>query len=191
MPENTLSRKARINSDALDAEEYDRWYCTAYVSSISHQLEEAISGAVVRPIWQVAASEGIVIGKIQLLLAVVTIAALIAAAMGIASLMSSSIIERAKEIGLMKALGAYQWQIVLLFYCEAILSALIGGAFGCIAGWGLAKFIGTTLFGAPLSFAWIVIPCVLALSVLIALIGTWFPAHRIAKLYPVEVLYGR
>ncbi|MFC2553420.1 MAG: ABC transporter permease, partial [Rodentibacter sp.] len=60
-----------------------------------------------------------------------------------------------------------------------------------IAGWGLAKFIGTTLFGAPLSFAWIVIPCVLALSVLIALIGTWFPAHRITKLYPVEVLYGR
>ncbi|QPB42711.1 ABC transporter permease [Rodentibacter haemolyticus] len=191
VPENSLSRKARANTDALDAEEYDRWYCTAYVSSISHQLEEAISGAIVRPIWQVAASEGVVIGKIQLLLAVVTIAALVAAAMGIASLMSSSIIERAKEIGLMKALGAYQWQIVLLFYCEAILSALIGGSLGCIAGWGLAKFIGSALFGAPLDFAWIVIPCVLVLSVLIALIGTWFPAHRIAKLYPIEVLYGR
>ncbi|BFU59951.1 MULTISPECIES: ABC transporter permease [Rodentibacter] len=191
VPENSLSRKARANTDALDAEEYDRWYCTAYVSSISHQLEEAVSGAIVRPIWQVAASEGVVIGKIQLLLAVVTIAALVAAAMGIASLMSSSIIERAKEIGLMKALGAYQWQIVLLFYCEAILSALIGGSLGCIAGWGLAKFIGSALFGAPLDFAWIVIPCVLVLSILIALIGTWFPAHRIAKLYPIEVLYGR
>lgn len=191
VPENALSRKARANTDALDAEEYDRWYCTAYVSSISHQLEEAISGAIVRPIWQVAASEGVVIGKIQLLLAVVTVAALIAAAMGIASLMSSSIIERAKEIGLMKALGAYQWQIVLLFYCEAILSALIGGSLGCIAGWGLAKFIGSALFGAPLSFTWIVVPCVLVMSILIALIGTWFPAHRIAKLYPVEVLYGR
>jgi len=42
VPENDLSRKARANTDALDAEEYDRWYCTAYVSSISHQLEEAI-----------------------------------------------------------------------------------------------------------------------------------------------------
>ncbi|OOF66156.1 ABC transporter permease [Rodentibacter sp. Ppn85] len=191
VPENTLSRKARVNTDALDAEEYDRWYCTAYVSSISHQLEEAISGAIVRPIWQVAASEGVVISKIQLLLSVVTLAALIAAAMGIASLMSSNIIERGKEIGLMKALGAYQWQIVLLFYCEAVLSALIGGILGCLAGWGLAKFIGLTLFGVPLSFAWIVIPCVLVLSIFIALIGTWFPAHRIAKLYPVEVLYGR
>ncbi|MFQ1048706.1 ABC transporter permease [Avibacterium paragallinarum] len=191
VPENKLSRKARDNPDALAAEEYDRWYCTAYVSSISHQLEEAISGAVVRPIWQVAASEGVVIEKIQLLLAVVTVAALVAAAMGIASLMTTTIIERSKEIGLMKALGAYQWQIVLLFYCEAILSALIGGALGCVAGWGLAKFIGITLFGSPLDFAWIVVPCVLVLSVIIALIGTWFPAHRIAQLYPVEVLYGR
>lgn len=191
VPENDLSRKARENLDTLDAEEYDRWYCTAYVSSISHQLEEAVSGAVVRPIWQVAASEGVVIEKIQLLLAVVTLAALLAAAMGIASLMSSNIIERSKEIGLMKALGAYPWQINLLFYCEAALSGIIGGVFGCLAGWGLARFIGEALFGQPLSFAWIVVPCVLLLSVLIALIGTWFPAHRIAKLYPIEVLYGR
>lgn len=100
-------------------------------------------------------------------------------------------LERSKEIGLMKALGAYQWQIVLLFYWEAILSALIGGALGCVAGWALAKFIGSALFGVALDFAWIVVPCVLVLSVLIALIGTWFPAHRIARLYPVEVLYGR
>ncbi|QGM80510.1 ABC transporter permease [Otariodibacter oris] len=191
VPENALSRKARANPDALTAEEYDLWYCTAYVSSISLQLEEAISGAVVRPIWQVAASEGAVIEKIQLLLGVVTFAALVAAAMGIASLMTSTIIERSKEIGLMKALGAYQWQIILLFYCEATVSGLFGGLLGCIAGWGLAQFIGTALFGSLLSFAWIVIPCVMVLSVLIAIVGTWIPAHRISQLYPVEVLYGR
>ncbi|MEC5344535.1 ABC transporter permease [Brenneria populi] len=191
VPENDLSRRARENLDALNAEEYDLWYCTAYVSSIAHQLEEAISGSVVRPIWQVAASEGVVIDKIQLLLAVVTFAALVAAAMGIASLMTSAIMERSKEIGLMKALGARQWQIMLLFYLEAALSGLLGGIVGCIAGWGLAKAIGLMLFGVPLSFAWIVIPCVLVISMLIAAIGTWFPARRIAKLYPVEVLYGR
>ncbi|WP_016586339.1 ABC transporter permease, partial [Yersinia pestis] len=130
VPENELSRKARDNLEALNAEEYDLWYCTAYVSSIAHQLEEAISGSVVRPIWQVAASEGVVIEKIQLLLAVVTLAALIAAAMGIASLMTSTIMERAKEIGLMKALGARQWQILMLFYLEAAISGLMGGVAG-------------------------------------------------------------
>lgn len=191
VPENALSRRARENLDALNAEDYDLWYCTAYVSSIAHQLEEAISGAEVRPVWQVAASEGVVIDKIQLLMAVVTLAALAAAAMGIASLMTSTIMERAREIGLMKALGARPWQILLLFYLEAATSGLLGGAVGCLAGWGLAQVIGLMLFGSPLNFAWIVVPCVLVIAVLIALIGTWFPARRIARLYPVEVLYGR
>lgn len=139
-----------------------------------------------------AASEGVVIEKIQILLAVVTVAALIAAAMGIASLMSTIIIERSKEIGLMKVIGAHQWQITLLFYCEAMVSSLIDGLFGCIAGCGLVRVIGMALFNASLSFSWIVVPCVLvlSLSLLIVLIGTWFPAHRIARLYPVEVYMG-
>ena len=72
--------------------------------------ETTISGAEVRPVWQVAASEGVVIDKIQLLMAVVTVAALVASAMGIASLMTSTIMERSREIGLMKALGARPWQ---------------------------------------------------------------------------------
>lgn len=191
VPETQLARKARRSLDSLDAEEYDLWYCTAYVSSIAHQIEEVISGAAVRPIWQVAASEGAVIRKIQLLLAVVTLAALLASAMGIASLMTSTILERSREIGLMKALGARPWQILLVFYADAVLAGLFGGALGCLAGWGVARAIGVALFGTPLGFAWIVVPCVLLLSAFIAVCGTWLPARRIARLYPVEVLYGR
>ncbi|RRJ99615.1 ABC transporter permease [Opitutaceae bacterium TAV3] len=191
VPENRLSHRARIDPDSLAAEDYDRWYCTAYVTSIAHQLEETLSGVVVRPIWQVAASEGLIVGKIQLLLIIATCAALLAAAMGIASLMTTTIMERSKEIGLMKALAARPWQIMAVFYSEAALSGLLGGAIGCLAGWALARLIGTTLFGAPLGFAWIVVPVVLTISLLIALIGTWFPAHQITRLYPAEVLYGR
>ena len=191
VPENALSKKAGEDLASLDSSEYDRWFCTAYVSSISHQLENAFSNATVKPIWQVAASEGLVIEKIQSLLFVVTFAALIAAAMGIASLMTNTIIERSKEIGLMKSLGAHNWQIYLLFYAESTISGLVGGALGCVAGWLLAKVMGYVLFGSALNFAWIVIPCVLFISIEIALIGTWFPAHRIARLYPIEVLYGR
>ena len=191
VPENDLSRQALQDPESLDAESYDVWYCTAYVSAIAHQLEEAIPGSVVRPIWQVAASEGVVIEKIQWLLVVVTFAALVAAAMGIASLMTSTLMERAKEIGLMKALGAHDWQISLLFYAEACMSAVVGALLGCLSGWVLARVIGWQLFQAPLAFAWIVVPCVLLVSILIAVAGTWFPARRIARLYPIEVLYGR
>ncbi len=191
VPENALSRKARDNMDGLDAQEYDRWYCTAYVSSIAHQLSEAISGSVVHPIWQVAASEGVIINKIQLLLAVMILAALLVAGMGIASLMINRMIARSREVGLMTALGARQWQILMLFYLESIISAILGGLTGCLAGWGLAKAINLMLFNSPLNFAWIVVPCVLILSVLVAMTGTWFPAHRMKHLCPAKVLYGR
>jgi len=134
VPENDLSRKAHENPSALDAKQYDQWYCTAYVSTIAHQLEETVSGSVVRPMWQVAASEGVVIEKIQLLLIVCSIAALISAGMGIASLTGSGIMARAKEIGLMRALGAKPWQIALLFYAESLLVGALGGLLGCAGG---------------------------------------------------------
>lgn len=51
--------------------------------------------------------------------------------------------------------------------------------------------IGLMLFATPLDFAWVVVPCVLVIAVLIALIGTWFPGASCCPTYPVEVLYGR
>ncbi|PID44156.1 MAG: ABC transporter permease [Proteobacteria bacterium] len=190
VPENELSQRAHDDLDSLDADEYDLWFCTAYASSISFQLAKALSNVVVNPVWQVAASEGLVISKIQSLLFMVTLAALLAAAMGIASLMTNAILQRSKEIGLMRAMGATVGDVYLLFYSESILCALVGGLLGCLAGWLLSLAMGYALFGSFIPFHWIVTLVVLIVSVLIALIGTWFPARRIANLYPVKVLYG-
>jgi len=191
VPENALSKKAHDNLESLDSDEYDLWFCTAFVSSISFQLEKALSNASVRPVWQVAASEGIVIHKIQSLLFMVTLAAFIAASMGIASLMTNAILQRSKEIGLMKSLGAHNWQVYLLFYAESIVCGLVGGILGCAAGWGLSKIMGYALFGSSIYFHWIIIPLILVISVIMTVCGTYFPSRRIAALYPIEVLYGR
>ena len=191
VPEDKLSRKARRSSEALDSLEYDRWYCTAYVSAITHQIEEAIPNIAARPIWQVAASEGAVINKIQLLMVVVTIAAFIASGLGISSLMVTTIMERAKEIGLTKALGAADREVYLLFLSEAALVGVIGGLLGCLAGAGLSQVIGLSIFGSLISFNWVGIPVNVAISVLIALTGSLMPSRLITKLYPAEVLHGR
>jgi len=191
VPEDKLSRKARRSSEALDSLEYDRWYCTAYVSSITHQIEEAIPNIAARPIWQVAASEGAVINKIQLLMIVVTIAAFIASGLGISSLMVTTIMERAKEIGLTKALGAADREVYLLFLSEAALVGVIGGLLGCLVGAGLSQVIGLSIFGSLISFNWVVIPVNVAISVLIALAGSLMPSRLITRLYPAEVLHGR
>ncbi len=191
VPENMLSRKARHDPDDLSALEYDQWYCTSYVSAIAHQIEEVILNASARPIWQVAASEGAIINKIQLLILVVTIAAFIASGLGISSLMSTTIMERSKEIGLMKAIGAENWKVYMLFLCEAVIVGVIGGLLGCAAGAGLAQVIGLGIFGSTVSFNPIIIPVTIAVSVLIAFTGSLMPSRLITKLYPAEVLHGR
>jgi len=191
VPEDKLSRKARHSLDVLDALEYDRWYCTAYVSAITHQIEEAIPNVTARPIWQVAAGEGAVINKIQLLMLVVTLAAFIASGLGISSLMVTTIMERAREIGLTKALGAADGEVYLLFMSEAALVGIIGGLTGCLAGAGLSQIIGLSIFGALVAFHPIVIPVNITLSVLIALAGSLMPARLIARFQPAEVLHGR
>lgn len=191
VPENALARRAARDPDSLNSKDYDIWYCTAYVSSIAYQLEDAVPNSSVSPVWQVAASEGVIIKKIQLLMIVVTIAAFIASGLGISSLMTTTIMERAREIGLMKALGAADWEIYMLFISEAAVFGVIGGVLGWLAGTGLSQVIGLSIFGATVSLSPIVVPVIVVLSVLIALAGSLMPSRLIAKLYPAEVLHGR
>lgn len=191
VPEDDLSRKSRRNPDALDALEYDSWYCTAYVGSIAYQIEEAFANSSVKPIWQVAASEGTIIEKIQLLMAVVTIAAIIASALGISSLISSIIMQRSREIGLMKALGASKEQIYILFLSESALIGLIGGILGFILGCALSQMISYSIFDAFVAIQWVVLPIALISSVIISLLGSLIPSLMISKLLLVDVLYGR
>lgn len=191
VPEDSLSRRARRNLESLNSKDYDIWYCTAYVGSITHQLEEELPNVVAKPVWQVAASEGAVIGKIQLLMVVVTIAAFLASGLGISSLMSTTILERAGEIGLIKALGAANWEVYLLFLVEAVAVGLIGGLFGWIVGTGLSEVVGFSVFGQWVSVKIIVLPVIMVISALIAFAGSLVPSRMIARLYPAEVLHGR
>jgi putative ABC transport system permease protein len=191
VPEDALSRRARRNLESLSSKDYDIWYCTAYVGSITHQLEEELPNVVAKPVWQVAASEGAIISKIQLLMVVVTIAAFLASGLGISSLMSTTILERAGEIGLIKALGAANWEVYLLFLAEAVTVGLIGGLLGWVVGTGLSEVVGYSVFGQWVSVKIIVLPVIMVISALIAFAGSLVPSRMIAKLYPAEVLHGR
>ncbi len=141
--------------------------------------------------WQVANAEGAIIGKLQVLMLVVTLAAFVSSAMGVSSLINTSVMERAAEIGLLKALGAAKWQILILFQSEAILIGLIGGFVGLLVGSALSQAVGWTVFGSALAFHPIIIPVVLLVSVVIAFVGSILPSRSIVRLMPVEVLYGR
>ena len=187
-PENELARKAAQNPDSLSEREFETWYCTAYVSAVAYQIEEAIPGSKAKVIRQVAEAEGAILKKIQLLLLVLTVAALVSAGLGISSLMTTKVLERGKEIGLMKAIGAQNWTVVMLFLVEAAIIGIGGGILGFGMGMGFAHIIAGKVFGTSVSLKVLVIPIVLILSVLVALAGSFSAIRSITGLRPAEVL---
>ena len=114
--------------------EYDRWYCSPYISSISHQMQQQFPGVEVRAIRQVAEGEGRILTRVGGLMWLVTIAALFAAALAVGATSATSVLERRSEIGLMKALGASHRAVGAFFVAEQLLLALVGGVAGLRAG---------------------------------------------------------
>ena len=174
-----------------DLSEKETWYCTAYVSSIAYQIEEVMTDSVARPVRQVAESEGTILEKTQLLMVLVTVLALIASALAIANLVTAGVMERSSEIGLMKAVGAKDKQIISLFLTETIVVGLVGGVLGYGGGLALAQAIGYMVFGSSIAFVPVVVGLVTVLVILVVL-GASIPAIRyLLRLNAAEVLHGR
>lgn len=190
-PDNDLARKAAQDPDSLTIEEYDTWYCTAYVSAICHQIQDVVRESVAKPVRQVAESEGTILNKTQLLMLLIAILSSIGSALAISNLVTASVIERSQEIGLLKAIGAFDIPIIVMVVVEIFLTAIFGGLLGYFTGIGFAQIIGLTVFGSAIEINLTVIPIISVSVVLMTMIGC-IPAIRyLLKLKPTEVLHGK
>ena len=170
--------------------EYDRWYCSPYISSISHQMQQQLAGIEVRPIRQVAEGEGRILTRVRSLMWLVTIAALFAAALAVGATSATTVLERRSEIGLMKALGASARAVGAFFLTEQLLLALIGGAVGYAAGLVFARILGIGIFGVAPAIRLILFPVVLVLAAAVALLGSLVPLGHASRVEPAAVLRG-
>ena len=186
-PEDDFARRDPRTMNPVD---YDRWYCTPYVSSIAHQIEEVLPGSEARAIRRVAESEGMILTRVRLLMLLITAAALVAAALTVFSTTASMMLERRKEMGLMKALGAANLDAARLLMVEMALVALIGGALGYAGGILLAGVIGQSVFGAAVQPKFVVLPLVLGIAVVVAVVGSLVPVVRALRAEPAVVLRG-
>jgi putative ABC transport system permease protein len=190
-PDNELSRRAAQDPKSLSIKEWETWYCTAYVSAICYQIDEVISDAVSKPVRQVAESEGLVLEKTQLLMALITILSLAGSALGISNLVTTSVMERAAEIGLLKAVGAYGGPIAALVLAEILITGIAGGIVGYFVGLGFAQIIGQSVFGSSIDIKPMVVPLVGALVFLVTMAGSLPSIRFLLSLRPAEVLHGR
>jgi putative ABC transport system permease protein len=190
-PDNELSRRAAQDPKSLSIKEWDTWYCTAYVSAICYQIDEVISGAVSKPIRQVAESEGAILQKTQALMLLITILSLVGSALAISNLVTAGVMERAAEIGLLKAVGGHDAPISALVLTGIMITGIVGGAVGYFAGLGFAQIIGQSVFGQVIAIKPVVIPLVAVLVFLVTLAGSVPSIRLLLSLRPAEALHGR
>jgi putative ABC transport system permease protein len=186
-PEDAFGRK---DPKAMSAAEYDRWYCSPYISSIALQIGEMLKGTDVRVIRRVAEGEGNVLRRVRTLLWLVTIAALLAAALAVGASAAASVIERRSEIGLMKALGAGSGLVGVLLAAEQLLVAFVGGGIGYAVGIVLARVLGEKVFGFTPEPKIFVLLIVLVLAAVVTLLGSAIPLRRASRFEPAPILRG-
>jgi putative ABC transport system permease protein len=124
--------------------------------------------------------------------------ALTVASLGIINTLVMAILERRREIGVLKALGATDGDVRSLFFAEAGAMGLFGGIFGVALGWliGQALTWGTTIYlrrqdlpGVKISYVpWWLAASAIAFAVAVSLAAGLYPAGRAARLNPVEAL---
>lgn len=186
-PADALSER---NPATLTPTEYDRWFCSPYISSIAFQIQQVLPGTEVRTIRRVADTEGRILSRIGLLLWIVTLAALAAAALAVAATAATTVLERRVEVGIMKALGANNSLVARIFLAEQMLLAVAGGAVGYLFGTGLAHLLGESVFGEPTAPRLVLVPVVLGLAAVVAIVGSLIPLRRAVHFEPATILRG-
>jgi len=119
---------------------------------------------------------------------------LLVGGLGILNTVMMSVHERRREIGMLKAVGAERWHVLLLFLSEGLIISLIGGAIGCILGLGGVYLIRwfVSIMGLALSIPLLISPQIIAGAMVIAvgigLIAGFYPSWKAANVPPVEAL---
>ena len=176
VPIETLQKA--FNKEGLVSSIDIRALCNACpVEIIADGINQSIPGVRAVAVKQVAAAEmGMMerINKFMLALAGITLAV---GCFGVVNTMMTSVHERIKDIGIMRAVGASRNQIIKVFIYEAIIVGIVGGIFGYVAGTLLAYVVGPLIFeGTAITYIPQYLPLSLVLAILIAIIATVYPA---------------
>ena len=128
-----------------------------------------------------------ILGTIQAVLGGIAGISLVVAGVGIINTMTVSVMERTKEIGTMKAIGAKSTEVLLMFLTEALLTGFIGGVIGAGFGFLLAGLIGRFI-DLPVASSLMLGMDVVLFAVITSIVSGLYPAYRASNMNPVEAL---
>lgn len=178
----------RRDPSTMSKAEYEKWYCTAYVTAVAKNIAEVLRGSRAKPVWQIASAEGALLTKLDLLMVLLTFMAVAASATSVSACTMAAMVRRSAEIALMKALGADRAQISMVLLGETVLISLTGGVAGYLLGEYLAQLVSTRVFDSTLtSPAWLFAAAMIS-AFMVALLGSVAPLRRALLIEPVRGL---
>lgn len=183
-----LDAFGRRDPAGMTRREYEKWFCTPYVTAVARQVEEAIPGSRARPVWSLAEAEARVLSRLGLLMAILAALSLTAAALAVASTFAARVMGRRAEIALWRACGASRTQVVALLGAEIALLGAVGGVAGAGLATLLVRLLSTAVFGAPLDAGPALAPLALLGALLVAALGAIPPIRRALAVEPAPEL---
>lgn len=159
---------------------------TAYMNEIN----DTVPGVHASLVKRIAASETTVLSKLQYLILLVTIVVLALTLISVGTTMTATVTERRREIGLKKALGATDREIVGEFMGETLLLGGIGGLLGGFLGFAFAQVISVSVFASSISFRPLILPLAVIASLIVTAIACLIPIRNAIRINPALVLKG-
>jgi putative ABC transport system permease protein len=162
----------------------------AEIQSAITQLTAALPEAEVQPVRQITQTQAAVVGKTRSVVLASSAVVVILILLCMAATFTSSVLERRKDFAVMKALGASNETVNLLFAAEAALLALAGAAGGFVAGSGIAYWIGKANFDAAILPQPALLLPVLLGSIALALLASTASLRMLQQIQPAGILRG-
>ena len=163
---------------------------TQEIEAVAARIADAFPKLDVRPVREIVYSEGQVLNTVRWLLLTLTMIILAITALCLIATITAIVLERQREIGLMKALGASDRLLMGFFLAEVGVLASAGSLVGFGLGAILSRFLGVQLFGIPLDLHWPALPWVTLTTVGVALVAAWSPVRVVRRIRPAIVLKG-
>jgi len=172
--------QAAFNKEGVVSSIDIRALCNACpVEIIADGINQNITGVRALAVKQVAETEMGMMEKMNSFMLALAGISLLIGAFGAVNTMMTSVHERIKDIGIMRAVGASRWQIIKAVIYEAVVIGIVGGIFGYLAGTLLAYLVGPLVFeGVAIKFIPLYLPLSLLLAIFIAVLSAAYPAFR-------------
>jgi putative ABC transport system permease protein len=160
----------------------------AAVERAASRLERAVPGSSARPLRPIAAAQGAVLARLQRMMLLLTLVVLILSGLCLATTLMAMVVERESEIGLLRAMGAGDRDVVRMVVGEVTLLGVIGALLGVGLGAAGARLIGTSLFGAAIDPRAGVVPWVLVIALVVCWASVLVPLRRALAIRPALAL---